>query len=406
LVTIDLEIQDGRITQVLPARTCDLSQVTIAEGQSKTIVDLKSGQLWPCFVDMHTHLDKGHIWPRSPNPNGSFDQALETTAQDSDHWTVEDLYARMEFGLKCSYAHGTQAIRTHLDSADRLEEMVWPVFEALRDQWRDRVILQGVSLAPSTYYLTPAGERLADRVAATGGILGAVLFRGLDWQRSLDRLFELAQERNLALDFHVDESGNPDDRSLHAVALAKLRHGFTQRVICGHCCSLAVQPEAVAAETIALVKEADLGVVSLPLCNLYLQDRQDARTPRWRGVTALRELKAAQVPLALASDNCRDPFYGFGDHDLLEVFRESVRIAHLDQPYGDWPAAVTQTPATLMGLSNCGAIGVGYPADLILFRGRSFSELLSRPQHDRQVIRQGQFIEAQLPDYAELDRLH
>jgi cytosine deaminase len=123
-------------------------------------------------------------------------------------------------------------------------------------------------------------------------------------------------------------------------------------------------------------------------------------------VTALRELKAAQVPLALASDNCRDPFYGFGDHDLLEVFRESVRIAHLDQPYGDWPAAVTQTPATLMGLSNCGAIGVGYPADLILFRGRSFSELLSRPQHDRQVIRQGQFIEAQLPDYAELDRLH
>ncbi len=26
----------------------------------------------PCFVDAHTHLDKGHIGPRSPNPDGTF----------------------------------------------------------------------------------------------------------------------------------------------------------------------------------------------------------------------------------------------------------------------------------------------------------------------------------------------
>jgi cytosine deaminase len=43
--------------------------------------------------------------------------------------------------------------------------------------------------------------------------------------------------------------------------------------VCGHCCSLAVQDESEADRTMDLVAEAGLTVVSLPLCNLYLQDR-------------------------------------------------------------------------------------------------------------------------------------
>jgi cytosine deaminase len=48
---------------------------------------------------------------------------------------------------------------------------------------------------------------------------------------------------------------------------------------------------------------------------------------------------------------------------------------------------------------------VGLPADLIVFKGRNFSELLSRHQHDRIVLRNGQPIDRTLPDYAELDDL-
>ena len=53
---------------------------------------------------------------------------------------------------------------------------------------------------------------------------------------------------------------------------------------------------------------------------------------------------------------------------MLEVFREATRIGHLDRPYGDWPRAVTTTPADLMGLAGAGRIGPGQPADLVLFR--------------------------------------
>ena len=128
------------------------------------------------------------------------------------------------------------------------------------------------------------------------------------------------------------------------------------------------------------------------------------RTPRWRGVTLVREFDAAGVSVALSSDNCRDPFYGFGDHDLLEVFSMGTKISHLDTPYDNWIEAVTSRPAALMGLPVA-KIGIGQVADLVLFKARSYNELLSRPQSDRTVFRNGLAIDTTLPDYAELDDL-
>ena len=395
---VDIEIVDGTIASI-----ADAGMLT---SDSQISIDLKNGLVWPCFADLHTHLDKGHTWDRVPNPDGTFNSALTATQADAaKNWNAEDVYRRMEFGLKCSYAHGTSALRTHIDSSGSQAEISFEVFKTLQAEWRDRLILQPVSLVTLDYYSQPEGETLADLVAAAGGILGGVAFMNPDFDAQLDRIFALAKARNLDLDLHVDENNDPASVCLDRVAEATLRHSYQGRVVCGHCCSLAVQDPEIAAATIQKVKQAEIGIVSLPMCNLYLQDRVPGRTPRWRGVTLLHELKQQGVPVAIASDNCRDPFHGYGDHDALEVFNFSVKIAHLDRPFGDWCRAITTTPADLMGLPGAGRIGVGLAADLILFRGRSYSELLSRSQSDRIVLRNGKVIETDLPDYAELDDL-
>ncbi|MGY2780564.1 cytosine/creatinine deaminase [Thermostichus sp. MS-CIW-23] len=408
LVLLDLEIEGGQIRQIRLA--------TGIPPQGIPSVDLRRGQVWPCFVDIHTHLDKGHVWPRTPNPDGTFAGARQAGQED---WVKmkqaydgdpeqfrEDLYRRFSFGLRCSYAHGSQAVRTHLVCENpQVMGASWEVFVQLRREWAGKLELQAVTLLSLDAFLTPAAEKLADKVAEVGGILGGVAAMGPELDRQLDRVFALAKERGLALDFHTDETDDPGSLTLRHVAAAALRHEFSGQVVCGHCCSLAVQPPEVAHKTMALVREAGIAVVSLPMCNLYLQARNPGHTPRWRGVTLLHELKALGVPVMIASDNCRDPFYGFGDHDGLEVFREATRILHLDTPYGDWPQAITTTPARIMGLTERGQIGVGLPADLVLFKGRGFDELLSRPQHDRVVLRQGQAIDTTLPDYSELDDL-
>ncbi len=394
---VDLEISQGKIVSIVPSGS------TIIENPS---VDLKKGIVFPGFVDIHTHLDKGHVWERSPNLEGTFDTALTTIQKDAQQfWQPEDVYRRMEFGLKCSYAHGTTAIRTHLDSFGSQADLVFDVFKTLQTQWQEKIILQAVCLVSLDYFLTDEGVKLADKVADYGGILGGVAYMNPDIDRQLDQVFILAKERNLDLDFHVDENGDPDSICLQKVAKTAIKYQFKNQIICGHCCSLAVQPPESVNQTIELVKQANIGIVSLPMCNLYLQDRTPKQTPYWRGVTQVHELKKQGIPVTFASDNCRDPFYGFGDHDGLEVLKESVRIAHLDTPYSDWCSSVTKTPATLMGLSNLGRIAVGLSADLILFKARYFSELLSRPQSDRLVLRHGKSIDTTLPDYSELDDL-
>ena len=397
LVRVDLTIRDGRIAGVVAAG---------GAGDTPGHIDLQDGQVWPCLIDVHTHLDKGHTWERAPNPDGTFDGAIRTvTADRAAHWSADDVRRRMDFGLRCSFAHGTRAVRTHLDSMGPQASITWPVFEKLRKEWAGRVELQAVSLVPLHVFGTPEGEALADRVAAASGILGAVGYMSSEIDALLDRMLDLAAERGLDVDLHGDESGDVGARALPHLARAVLRRRFRGRVACGHCCSLAVQPPDVVAETLDLVAEAGIAVISLPMCNLYLQDRVPGRTPRWRGVTLLHELAARHVRVAVASDNCRDAFHGFGDHDMLEVFREATRICHLDRPYGEWPRAVTTTPADLMGLAGAGRIGPGLPADLVLFEGRTWSELLSRPQANRVVLRSGTAIERGLPDYRELDDL-
>jgi cytosine/creatinine deaminase len=396
---VDIRVEAGLIAAISP------SGAQPAEGDT---IDLDRGIVFPRFVEAHTHLDKGHIWPRRANPDGTFPGALENVGKDREaHWSAADVATRMDFALRCAEHHGVGAIRTHIDSLGKQIGISWSVLGEMRERWKDRIALQGTPLFAIPFALDPA--HMAAVVAALkghgSGIIGCVSFMIPELDQALDVMFRTAIENGFDLDFHVDESSDPAARSLERIAAAALRHRFEGRILCGHCCSLALQGPQDEQRIIAMVKEAGIAIVSLPMCNMYLQDRRGDHTPRWRGVTSLHELHAAGVPVMVASDNTRDPFYAYGDLDTLEVFREATRIGHLDHPFGDWPRTVATTPADVMGLPTYGRIAVGLPADLVLFRARNWTELLSRPQHDRIVLRAGKRLATALPDYRELDGL-
>lgn len=388
LVTTDLHIADGRLSDTPGPR-----------------VDMGRAMVLPCFTDMHTHLDKGHIWPRASNPDGSFMGALTAVRADHAHWSAADLRARMEFALHGAYAHGTRAIRTHLDSIPPQPQITWPVFADLRDEWADRVALQGVCLIGCDQFSEDGDFRdTADLVAHHGGILGMVTYPVPDLADRLRGFFRMAAERGLAADFHVDETMDPTSETLRLIAQTVLETGFDAPVTVGHCCSLSTQETARAMDTLDLVAKAGLHVVSLPMCNLYLQDRHAGITPRHRGVTLVHEMRARDIPVSFASDNTRDPFYAYGDLDMVEVMQQATRIAHLDHSRDDWTTAFTRQPAATCGFAAQG-LAPGDPADLVIFAARSWTEFHARPQSDRIVLRGGRAIDRLLPDYSTLDHL-
>ena len=401
---VDLLIDGERVGAIEAAGTDLASELPAA--------DLAGRHVWPALIDMHAHIDKGHVIPRIINSDGSFAGARDaTTADRSRHWSAEDVERRMRFALRCAYAHGVTAIRTHIDSHEGSAATSWGVFRAMRERWADRIALQAVSLVPIDAFRTPYAAKLADLVADSGGVLGGVtratggvhsaLLEDID--DLLDAVFRIAADRGLDVDLHVDESGDPEAAALPRVARAILRNRFKHHVVCGHCCSLALQPEERVRETLALCAEAGVSVVTLPTVNLYLQDRVAGRTPRWRGVTLIKEMRRAGIPVAVGGDNCRDPFYAYGDHDMVDNLRQAIKIAHLDHPLGDVPAMVGPTPAAIIAVAPLGRIAVRGPAKLIMFSARTLNELVCRPQSDRIVLDRGRRILDGLPDYSELD---
>ncbi|TCR67451.1 cytosine deaminase [Bosea sp. BK604] len=400
LALVDLGIEDGRIVSILPAGT--------ETPDAGPALDLDGGIVLPRLVDVHVHLDKGHIWPRRRNPDGTFMGALNNVMVDREaNWSADDVRTRMEFGLRCAYAHGTAAVRTHIDSVGKQIGISWPVLAELRAKWAGRIALQASPLFGVQFVVDAEHMKaVTAAVKAHGdGLFGCVTYMIPEIEKALDIVFRNAIEHGFDLDFHVDETNDPEARTLELIAEAALRHRFAGKVLAGHTCSLALQTPEDEARIIGKVRDAGIAVVSLPMCNMYLQDRQAGRTPRWRGVTALHELKAAGVPVMIASDNTRDPFYAYGDLDLIEVLREGTRILQLDHSGADWANAVARTPAAIMGCEGQGVIAPDGAADLILTRARDWTEFFARPQSDRTVLVNGKPIDRTLPDHRELDHL-
>ncbi len=400
---------------VEPSVLCDIGldgprimSVARSRGADKVphAIDLGGAMVFPGFVDAHVHLDKAHTWDRAPNRSGRFSEALETLARDKANWTRKDLLRRAGFALGCAWEHGTRAVRTHVDTWLPWGEENHSAMHELRGAWKGRIEIQTVPLTGIANYSGSEGEAIADLALKYGACaLGGWSPMMPDLPRQLDRLLAIARDRGLGLDLHVDENGSPDAEVLRAVAEAVIRNRFGNPVVCGHCCSLAVQPPERQRSTIALVRDAGIRVISLPLCNLYLQDRRGQefpRTPYWRGLTLVHDLLDEGVPLACASDNVRDAFHAYGDFDAAEVCIQSVRLAHLDSRLGAAVEAVTSAAADIVGLPHMGRVVPGAPSQLVVFPSRSFSEFLSRPGSRRRLVDGEGIRDARTPGFDEL----
>ncbi|MGE3348733.1 MAG: amidohydrolase family protein [Ramlibacter sp.] len=377
-----LTLSDGSIDAVVPM---DQAQ---ADDDSW---DVAGAPVLPGLVDAHTHLDKTFTLPRMRNVQPGLLGAIDAMMADRLGWTAEDVRRRASRGLDWAHEAGCVHLRSHVDWWEPDSTPVaWQVLAELAQQWRGRIHLEQVSLVKLTLFQDLAlARRIAARVAATGGhaVLGAFVHT-VNWdEQALRHVFMVADEAGLDVDLHVDEELNPEAQGLAATARIVRETGFGGRVVCGHTCSLAAQPEAQALATLDAVARAPITLVSLPITNLLLQDATTGRTPRQRGLTLIKEARARSIPLLIASDNVQDPFCGVGSYDPVEALAAGVLAAQLDQPFDVWSDTLCRadwlqrTPAAAPSL-------VGARADLVVFTGTDAWGWPSRCAQ-RVVLRQG-----------------
>ena len=358
-----IAIEAGRVQSVQP--------VTSAAPSSPSAWNLAGTLALPGFVDAHTHLDKAFTLPRMKQVQPGLLGAIDAMLSDRVHWTPDDVRERAARGLHWAWECGTTHVRTHVDwwEPDSVP-MAWPVMAELAQEWAGRVRLEQVSLIKLPLFEDAAqAMRLAKQVKATGphALLGGFV-HSTNWsENALRNLLVSAQACDLDIDLHVDEELNASALGLQTTARILREIGYEGRVVCGHICALAAQPEAQAFTTLDAVARAPITVVSLPATNLLLQDAVTGRTPRQRGITLVKEARERGIPLLFASDNVQDPFCRLGSFDPVEALGTAALVAQLDEPFDTWSQALCRSDWLQRAPAPATPTLVGRAADLVLF---------------------------------------
>ena len=129
-------------------------------------------------------------------------------------------------------------------------------------------------------------------------------------------------------------------------------------------------PRPELAETVALLKDAGIGLTVLPATDLFLMGRDsDHAIPR--GVAPAHLLAGQGIACTIATNNVLNPFTPFGDCSLPRLANLYANIAHLGTQ-ADLEmcfAMISDAPARLIGRES--TIAVGGPATFILLPARS-----------------------------------
>lgn len=376
---VDLHVVDGRVSRE-PAGVDDPG----------VDLDATGWRVLPSAVEPHAHLDKALTASRlDPDAGNDLLSAIGQWRALLPVIDAADIAERALQAVRRYVARGITAIRTHVDvplSGDPLRAV--DALIGVREQLRGRVTLQVCLLAGSDV----PDAVVADAAARGVDVIGGCPHIAPDPHREVTRMLDLAERLDMPVDLHADEQtgvGLPDS-GLDIVDLAEqvLARGLQQRVTASHCVRLGMLPPDRLAPVLELVARAGLGIVTLPITNLYLQGR-DATHAVPRGIAAVRQILDAGIPLAAGADNLRDPFNPAGRADPFETTSLLMTAAHL-RPV-EALAAVTTGARTVLGLPAAGT-APGAAADLVLVPDVDLGDVLAGAVDARVVVSGGRVV--------------
>lgn len=389
--TYDIGIRDGKIVEIHEG----------IKGQANVEIDAAGDLVTESFVNPHLHLCK--VYTLQELGDGSLEKyhglgmgksmaAIEAAAKAKETYSVSSVLRNARRAIALSALNGVTHIRAFAD-VDTTANLV--AVEALikaREEFTGVVALQVVAFPQEGIIREPGAEDLLRESMR----IGADIVGGIPWiefteteiLKHVKCVFEIAEEYDAPISMLVDDAGDPGLRSLEMMAVETIRRGWNGRTLAHHARAMSLYPEPYFQKVAALLRQAQLGVVSDPHTG-----------PLHARVVDLLENGCL---VSLGQDDISDAYYPYGRGNMLEVAFLASHLLWM-MTRNDMSTLfdmITLHAARSIGLSDFG-LAVGSTANLVVLGQRTIVDAFRVHEMPRHVISHGRVLERErLLEYA------
>ena len=372
--SVDIVMQDSCIKSIGPNLATTLTDATCIEGHGLLVL--------PGLVDGHMHLDKtltGTAWmPHRADPK----RISRIEKEKELRGVLTPVAERAANLVRCCIAHGTTAIRSHVDIDPQLGLAHVHALAEVREQFKDLIDIQlvafpqsGVMRVPGTADLLDAA--LGDGADLIGGIDPIMFDQDLDGQ--LNTLFTIAERRDVGIDIHLHDASDNGLKEILAVCERTRAIGLQDRVTVSHGFCLGATTEDICTSTAETMAKSGVSLVT----------HGGGASP----LPPVKKLRELGVTVFAGNDDVRDPWSPFGNGDMLEramllAWRSGYRTdADLEIAFN----VASSAGAFVLGHKDHG-LTVGSRADFFTVDAETIAEAVAQRSRRELVFKSGRLV--------------
>jgi cytosine deaminase len=380
--TVDIGIEDGIIREIGKP-----------DSKGASVIDAGSNLVTESFVNTHLHLCKVYTLTMMDSQAltsyhgegmGAAMTAIELAARIKERYDETWIIKNVRKCLKKAALNGNTHIRAFADVDSKAKLIGLKALLRAREEFKGIVDVQVVAFPQDGVVREPGTVDLIKQAMD----LGADVVGGIPWieyteadeKTHIDEMMKIARKHDADISMLVDDAGDPGLRTLEMLAVKTIETGRIGRSLAHHARAMALYPEPYFRKVAALLKKAQMGVVSDPHTGPL-----HAR---------VRELLANENLVCLGQDDVCDAYYPFGQNSMLEVGFLNVHLLwmttfpEMETIYD----MLTVNAARCINLKNF-TIQVGAPANIVVLDGRSVYEALWYHRPPLHVVSHGKVID-------------
>ena len=365
------------------------------DGEAATVIDAGGNLVTESYVNTHLHLCKVYTLMMMDDEamksyQGSsmgkamtgIELAMKVKEQYDEKWIIENV--RKAVALAAYYGNTHIRALADVDNKAKLEG-VKALIKA-REEFKGIVDIQVVAFAQDGVVREPGAADLVREAMK----LGADVAGGIPWIEYTDAdiaehvkvIFDIAEEFDADVSMLVDDAGDPGLRSIELMAVETIKRKRFGRSLAHHARAMALYPKPYFQKLSALLKKAQMGVVSDPQTGPL-----HAR---------VHELLEEGNLVCLGQDDISDAYYAYGRNNMLEVaFLASHLLWMTTRPEMEiLYDMITTKAAECIGIKDF-ALAVGNPAHLVVLDVPNALEAFRYHEAPTHVISHGKLVDSE-----------